>query len=284
MAAEVAGRADKPLRLAIVGFGVAGNARLDAARSMPGVEVAGIVSRRPLPGAIRLEQALGRPDIDALAISTENTDHERSVRAALDQGKHVLCDYPLALTATAARELFDLARARQRILHVEQIALLTGAHREARRLLGDLGGLIAGSFTFTGGWSAAEADPRRSGPFPIQVESRMMQLWDLFGPARADSVRWHADADGALFEGELAFDRGGRIRFTERRAPGLPRSRHLEARCEKGALDWPNEASPGGLLAEDLAVFRDQVLLGGADYCREEDLLAVLEILGAAGG
>jgi predicted dehydrogenase len=272
------------LRLAIVGLGAAGNARLRAAREMPDVEIAAIVSRRPLPEAIGLDQALGRPDIDAFAISTENSDHERSVRAALERGKHVLCDYPLAFTATAALELFDLARARQRILHVEQIALLTGAHREARNLLGELGVLIEGSFTFTGGWSAAEADRSRSGPFPILVESRMMQLWDLFGPARAESVRWHADEDGALFEADLAFDRGGRVRFTERRAPGLPRRRSLEARCEKGAFTWPEEALPGGLFAEDLAIFRELVLRFREDYCRERELLAVMEILESAGG
>ncbi len=275
----MAGSPDLPLRLAIVGLGVAGNARLRAAADVPGVEIAGTVSRRPIPGAIRFEEALERPDIDAFAISTENSNHEPSVRAALDSGKHVLCDYPLAFTAAAARGLLDLSREKDRVLQIEHIALLTRAHGEIRRRYRELGGLIEGSFIFTGGWSPSDADPNRSGPFPLHAESRLLQLWDLFGPARESRLCCRADADGALFECDLAFDRGGRLRFEERRAPGLPRRRSLEARCEKGILTWPEEGAPSGLFAQDLAIFCDRVAGGGPGYCRDEDILSVLEVL-----
>jgi predicted dehydrogenase len=280
----VAGRIANPLRIAVVGIGTAGSARLSAVEATTGIEVLAQVSRRPLPGTITFRDALARADIDAVAISTENADHESRVRAALDADKHVLCDYPLAFTAAAARGLFEQARTKQKVLHVEQIALLTGAHREARRLLEELGRLVEGSFSFTAGWSPAEADPSRSGPFPLLVESRLLQIHDLFGPMRAESIRWEAAPAGAVFEADLRFEGDGRLRFTERRAPGLPRRRALAARCEKGSLTWPQEAPSGKLFAEDLAVFRDRVLLGSPSYYREEDLLDVLEILDSAGG
>lgn len=266
----------RKIHLAIVGLGAAGQARLRAAQTAIGIEVVAIVSRRSAAGNTRFEEALARDDVDAVAISTENTDHEGKVRAALEGGKHVLCDYPLALSATHAGDLLNLAHSKHRILHVEQIALLTPAHREARTRLTELGRLREGTFTFTGGWSAQLADPAYAGPFPIHVESRLIQLFDLFGPARLENVEMFVSPERSLFEADVDFERGGTIRFIERRAPNLPRRRELEAHCERGTLTWPEVEGATGLFALDLSFFRQRVLHAKPGYMSDAMMLRAL--------
>jgi predicted dehydrogenase len=52
-------------------------------------------------------ELLAADGVDAVAVSTPNTEHREQVLAALRAGKHVYCDKPLALTSAEARELAD---------------------------------------------------------------------------------------------------------------------------------------------------------------------------------
>ena len=115
--------------LAIKGLGVAGSARLKALSQLPVFELGGICSRRRELKTRSWEEVLADPFVDAVAISTENTDHEPSVYEALKAKKHVLCDYPLALNLKSLNELYNLAQIQKRVLHVEHIALLTASQQ-----------------------------------------------------------------------------------------------------------------------------------------------------------
>ncbi len=63
-------------------------------------------------------EILRDPTLDAVAIATPARTHFDLVRAALEQGKHVLIEKPLAMNSREARELIVLAAEKQRVLMV----------------------------------------------------------------------------------------------------------------------------------------------------------------------
>ncbi|MDO4961822.1 MAG: Gfo/Idh/MocA family oxidoreductase [Eubacteriales bacterium] len=58
------------------------------------------------------EALLKDPDVDIVYISTPNDSHGTWTRAALEAGKHVLCEKPFVTSSAEARELFGLAAAK----------------------------------------------------------------------------------------------------------------------------------------------------------------------------
>lgn len=60
------------------------------------------------------DELLADPDLEAIFVCTPNHLHERQALAALEAGKHVLVERPLALTAEGCRRVLDAARAADR--------------------------------------------------------------------------------------------------------------------------------------------------------------------------
>ncbi|WP_104180388.1 Gfo/Idh/MocA family protein [Arthrobacter sp. B0490] len=58
------------------------------------------------------ERLLADPAVDVVYIATPHAQHHTIALAALTAGKHVLCEKPITMDATQARELADLARSR----------------------------------------------------------------------------------------------------------------------------------------------------------------------------
>ncbi|PYI68486.1 oxidoreductase [Arthrobacter livingstonensis] len=67
-------------------------------------------------GAPGYVQLVHDPDVDVVYIATPHAQHYDIARAALEAGKHVLCEKALTITAAEARSLIDLARARKLFL------------------------------------------------------------------------------------------------------------------------------------------------------------------------
>lgn len=63
-------------------------------------------------------EVLARPDIDALVVATPAVTHEAITAAALDAGKDVMVEKPLAMSAEAGEKLAALADEKERILMV----------------------------------------------------------------------------------------------------------------------------------------------------------------------
>jgi predicted dehydrogenase len=123
---ETAGtaRAGRMLRAAVIGTGFVGPHHVDGIRRGGYAEVVAIVGtdqRRTEERARALGVPRGTadagtilrdPDIDVVHVCTPNATHLEYARAALEAGKHVVVEKPLALTAADADELVRLAAER----------------------------------------------------------------------------------------------------------------------------------------------------------------------------
>ncbi|MDA1240381.1 MAG: Gfo/Idh/MocA family oxidoreductase [Chloroflexi bacterium] len=113
--------AGQPLRVGVVGVGFGATVHVPAFQS-EGWEVRAISSRREdrvqkaaaelgVTDAMTDWRALvARDDLDAVAVSTPPGAHLEIVTAALNAGKHVLCEKPFALSATEAATMAALAK------------------------------------------------------------------------------------------------------------------------------------------------------------------------------
>ena len=55
-------------------------------------------------------ELLERKDIQLVVIAVPNNKHKQIVLEAIDHGKHILCEKPLALSASDAKEMYDAAQ------------------------------------------------------------------------------------------------------------------------------------------------------------------------------
>jgi len=105
-----------PIRAAVIGLGI-GRHHIQAFQHVPGVEVVAIAdtdekaldrarSDFSIPFATtEYQRVLERDDVDIVSICTPDRFHAEQALAALDAGKHVLCEKPLALTLEDASQI-----------------------------------------------------------------------------------------------------------------------------------------------------------------------------------
>jgi predicted dehydrogenase len=91
-----------------------------------------------------LASVLDDPNIEAVIVATPHLLHEEQVVAAAVAGKHVFCEKPLALQASAARRMLEACRSRDLVLGVGHERRFEPAMEEAVRILrsGELGTLL----------------------------------------------------------------------------------------------------------------------------------------------
>src|SRR4051812_47720552 len=114
------------LRTAIAGTGFIGAVHARAAR-LAGARLVGVAASSPersaeAAGRLGAERAFAdaealvtSADVDVVHICTPNHLHVPLTLAALDAGKHVICEKPIALDAYGAEELAAAAAASERI-------------------------------------------------------------------------------------------------------------------------------------------------------------------------
>jgi predicted dehydrogenase len=95
--------------------------------------------------------AIDDPEIDAIVIATPTSTHYELALAALENGKHVLVEKPIATSAQEARTLTRLSVERDLILMVGHVFLFNDGIREVKRYIssGELGDVYYMSMTRT---------------------------------------------------------------------------------------------------------------------------------------
>ena len=157
------GRERSSPRLGFLGVGWIGRSRLEAIERAGAGEVAAI-SDPALPGS----QDLDALDLDGVVIATPSALHAEQAIAALQQGRAVFCQKPLARTADEARRVVDAARRADRLLGVDLSYRHAEAFATARALVrsGELGAPVAASLVFHNAYGPDKAwfrDPRLAG-------------------------------------------------------------------------------------------------------------------------
>jgi 1,5-anhydro-D-fructose reductase (1,5-anhydro-D-mannitol-forming) len=82
-----------------------------------------------------LEAALADPGIDAVYISSTNEKHLPQAMAAIEAGKHVLCEKPLGMTLDEATRMVRAAHKRGITFATNHHLRCAGSHRAIRALV-----------------------------------------------------------------------------------------------------------------------------------------------------
>jgi predicted dehydrogenase len=145
-----------PLKIGVIGYGYWGPNLVRNFTASPRTHVVAVADRdaarrgavtalypwiRTCPEA---DEVLRDPEVDAVAIATPLFTHFPLAKAALNAGKHVLVEKPLASSVAECEELTQLAQAKGLALMVDHTFVYTGAVRKVREVIesGQLGRIL----------------------------------------------------------------------------------------------------------------------------------------------
>ncbi|RCJ28004.1 glycosyl transferase family 2 [Nostoc minutum NIES-26] len=254
------------------------------------------------------QQLVEREDVDLVVISTVNRDHGAIAKAALSQGKHVVVEYPLSVDAVEAEELIALAKAKNKLLHVEHIELLGGLHQALKQHLDKVGEVFYVRYS--------TINPQNPAPrkwtynhelfgFPlIGALSRLHRLTDLFGQVlTVNSHQRYWEIESEYYQTcfcitQLCFTSGllAQVVYGKGETIWQP-ERKFEVHGEKGGLIFdgnagiliqPEETTPievgtrRGLFVKDTTMVLDHLFDNAPLYVTPEESLYTLQVADAA--
>jgi biliverdin reductase len=139
-----------PIKIGIVGTGFTAKLRAEILQSDPRSRLVTVAGHRPestaafsekfqIEPSVSWRKLVEQEDLDLVIIATVNRDHGVITRAALENGKHVVVEYPLSLDISEGEEILALAQQNNKLLHVEHIELLGGLHQAIKENLPAIG-------------------------------------------------------------------------------------------------------------------------------------------------
>jgi len=133
------------VRFGLIGFGLFGRHHAQAIEKTAAAKLSAIAvrsgesqsaARQLHPRAAVMgdyRELLARDDVDVVSVAVPNAMHYQVARSALEAGKHVLLEKPMALRISDCDELVEMTRRRKRILavgHELRLSSLWGGVRE----------------------------------------------------------------------------------------------------------------------------------------------------------
>lgn len=158
---------------------------------------------------------LSDPEINIVCISTVNAQHYPWARAALEHGKHVICEKPCTTSASQTQELYTLAREKELFFMEAEKMLFLPAIRAVQQCIreGFLGqiGMAELSHSFPAAYNNWMFDPEAGGGPLLSsgIYAVHLLLW-LFGPLASihgerrsmpNGVEWQYILTGATESG-----------------------------------------------------------------------------------
>jgi predicted dehydrogenase len=162
----------RKIKAAVFGTGFVGRVHVEGIRRQTNVELVAIAESndelaRRFAAEMGIERSAGDyrtllddKEIDAVHICTPNALHFPMVKAALEAGKHVVCEKPLALSVAEAAEMLQLARDKNLANCVNHNLRFYPLVQEIRRLreTGELGDILCVQGTYSQDWLLYDTD------------------------------------------------------------------------------------------------------------------------------
>jgi len=162
----------KKIKTAIVGTGFMGKVHTENVRRLGNVEVVAVVGSSQdraqkfadstgIPFATgNLGDVLKDQQIDAVHICTPNVQHFPMSMAAIEAGKAVLCEKPMAMTVDEAEQLVKAAKAKNTVNAVQHNLRYYPIVQQIREMIahGDLGEILIVQGTYSQDWLLYETD------------------------------------------------------------------------------------------------------------------------------
>lgn len=315
------------IRIGVVGAGGMGTVHISNYAHIEGCRVAAVCDPTEA-GAVKaaeigaahtatLEELLALPDIDVVDICTPTFLHKAQALAALNAGKHVICEKPAALSSEDAKAMFDKAKEMGVGLYIGQVLQYAPETNVLRELVrsGVYGKALDAQFLrlsacprwVQNGWLF---DKSKSGLLPFDLHIHDLDLIvSLFGPPRTVAYTSCGNADkpykehyrflygydglniaaeAAWYNADIPFTATWRVYFENavvlNDGSGVTAYRFgHEPRVfdteEKIKIPTGINVPPTGMYYEELSDFLGGVRAGVVGCAREAELLAVLEIL-----
>jgi predicted dehydrogenase len=257
--------------------------------------------------------------IDVVDICTPTFLHKRQVMAALEAGRHVICEKPAALLAADARAMFALAKEKSTRLLIGHVVQYTPETKVLRGLVesGEYGRPLDAQFLrlsarprwVKNGWLF---EKEKSGLLPFDLHIHDLDLIvSLFGVPEttgftrcgrekagfAEHYRFmygykgmNVSAEAAWYNADIPFTATWRVYFEEAvvindgqtvTAYRFDHEPRVFDTDEKIKIPTGINVPPTGMYYEELSDFLGQLRAGSAESAeaREQEIISVLEIL-----
>jgi predicted dehydrogenase len=138
-----------PWKIGVIGCGEWGPNHVRNFSSLAESEIVAVADARDdrlariaadFPSVVRFRDAaalLAAPGLDAVVVATPAKTHYAIVRAAIEAGKHVLCEKPLCTTVEESEALVKLAHERAIVLMVGYVFLFNPGIRKLKAIIAD---------------------------------------------------------------------------------------------------------------------------------------------------
>ena len=275
------------MKIAVVGLGFMGSTHLKAYRNIPNAELFAVASDNPVKLAGDLSEIKGNlggegekfdfanvrkysnylevcadPDVEAVDLCLPTDLHAPAAIAALNAGKHVLVEKPMAINAADCGAMIAAAEKSGKVLMVAQVLRFFPSYVALSGLLnsGSLGPVHSAMFRrrcAAPGWSKWLSDPKRGGGgvFDLLIHDIDMAL-HLFGQPEYVSATGYEDLGKGIDQltANLYYPEiGGAVTVTGgwHHPKAYPFSMEYTVVAENGTVEYSSAGRPTTLYKSD---------------------------------
>ena len=157
-----------------------------------------------------VDELINDPSIDAISVCVANAFHAENTIKALNAGKHVLCEKPMAITFEDCEKMVEAAKKNNKHLLIDQNQRLTPTHKRVKELIAskEYGRVISFQSTFGhGGPESWSADKSANTWFFKKNDASFGSMADL-GIHKLDLIRYLVgDEYASVFSKQVVLDK-----------------------------------------------------------------------------